>query len=208
MSMHESERARPVWLFMVATAMATTVSTLAATSMVKSEASEAVAVTCACAPLPAAAPELAAPPAMAEDPQPVSAPEAFEPILDQAVDPPRAEPTNTDQRVIAARPVPEAKVEGGLPQPIIRRIVKAHINEVRYCYNEGLRDDPELSGRVVVAFTIGSEGRVTNSEVSSTTLTDSGVPECITGAVARWMFPKPSDGASVQVTYPFVLEPG
>lgn len=178
----------PVWMFMAATAMATTISTLAATALVKADANEPVAVACTC--------ETPAPAAVAETPAETPA----EAEADQRVTPPM-------QQGITVAPPPAAEVEGALSKDIIRRIVKAHINEVRYCYNEGLQGDPELAGRVAVSFTIGgSDGKVSRSEAESDM--EGEVPECIAKAVGRWMFPKPADGEDVQVTYPFVLEPG
>ena len=44
--------------------------------------------------------------------------------------------------------------------------------------------------------------------VSSTTLSDKNVGNCVAKAVKRWKFPKPRGGGNVVVTYPFVLEPG
>ncbi|MCA9718997.1 MAG: AgmX/PglI C-terminal domain-containing protein, partial [Myxococcales bacterium] len=49
----------------------------------------------------------------------------------------------------------KAQVQGALDKDIIRRIVRAHINEVRHCYNQGLSKDPNMKGRVAVQFTIG-----------------------------------------------------
>jgi outer membrane biosynthesis protein TonB len=183
---------RPIWLFMAATAMATTVSTLAATAMVKAEATEPVAVTCSCE-APAGASALA-PPA-AEGPAVAEALAVAEEPEQLAIEP--AAPV--------AAPI-MAKVEGALDKDIIRRVVMAHINEVRYCYNEGLALDPELAGRVVVAFTIGPKGKVTRSTAESEM--EGEVPGCIASAVSRWMFPKPRDGQEVAVHYPFELEPG
>ena len=54
----------------------------------------------------------------------------------------------------------KATVTGSLDKDIIRRIVRAHINEVRYCYEKGLAVDPNLKGRVAVTFTIDAEGKV------------------------------------------------
>jgi MYXO-CTERM domain-containing protein len=101
----------------------------------------------------------------------------------------------------------QAIVEGPLDQDIIRRIVRAHINEVRACYNQGLVKNPQLSGRVVVDFTIAATGKVESSAVGSTTLTDATVSKCVAKAAKRWTYPKPS-GASVTVSYPFMLSPG
>jgi len=100
-----------------------------------------------------------------------------------------------------------AEVRGGLHPDIIRRIVRAHINEVRYCYNQGLARDPALKGRVAIKYTVDLEGAVSESAVHESTLADAAVGTCIATAVRRWRFPRP-EGGVVIVTYPFVLEPG
>ena len=102
----------------------------------------------------------------------------------------------------------KAEVKGALDKDIIRRIVRAHINEVRYCYNQGLVRDPNLKGRVSVQFTIGPTGNVPVAVVQETSLKDGSVGQCIAKAVKRWKFPKPEGGGNVVVTYPFVLEAG
>ena len=86
--------------------------------------------------------------------------------------------------------------------------LRAHINEVRLCYNQGLVRDPELSGKVSIQFTIGASGSVASATVADSTLSDENVANCIAKAVKRWTFPKPTGGGVVAVTYPFVLEPG
>ncbi len=96
----------------------------------------------------------------------------------------------------------------GLSKDVIRRIVRAHINEVRHCYNEGLSVDPELAGRVVINFRIPGDGRVDMSAVQSSTLSDESVGSCIATAIKGWKFPKTRGGGSIEVSYPFVLEPG
>ncbi len=102
----------------------------------------------------------------------------------------------------------KAQVTGSLDKDIIRRIVRAHINEIRSCYNQGLSKDPNLKGRVTIKFTIGQDGKVTKAEVDATTLGNQAVETCMEKALLRWLFPKPAGGGVVSVTYPFVLEPG
>jgi TonB family protein len=102
----------------------------------------------------------------------------------------------------------KASVKGALDKDIIRRIVRAHINEVRHCYNQGLVRDPNLKGRVAVQFTIGPTGKVPVAVVAQSSLKDGSVANCVAKAVKRWTFPKPQGGGNVVVTYPFVLEPG
>ena len=210
---HETQgaQARPVWMFMAATAMATTVSTLAATAMVKAESSEPAAVTCACeAPTPVVVPSATAPtpeappPARAEPAEPAIQAEDVEQV-EQAEQPEPA--IQTADPLQRRKPVPKAKVDGNLDKDLVRRIVRAHIGEVRDCYNEGLKQDPELSGLVTVDFVIGVDGKVARSKAHSDDI-EGEVPECIAEAVNRWLFPRSVDGEEVAVTYPFVLEPG
>jgi hypothetical protein len=101
----------------------------------------------------------------------------------------------------------KATVKGPLDKEIIRRIVRAHINEVRSCYNAGLSRNPKLAGRVTVDFQIVGSGTVASSSVSSTTLSDEAVGDCIAKAVKRWTFPKPRGGGVVDVSYPLDLSP-
>jgi hypothetical protein len=104
----------------------------------------------------------------------------------------------------------KATVTGALDSAIIRRIVRAHINEVRECYDKGLGRDPTLAGDVSIQATIGAEGKVSAATVAAdgTTLTDAAVGKCIAKAFKGWTFPKPSDGGKVELTYPFALAPG
>jgi TonB family protein len=102
----------------------------------------------------------------------------------------------------------KATVKGPLDKDIVRRIVRAHINEVRYCYNQGLSRNPSLKGRVTIQFSINPSGDVSAARVAESTVKDTTVSQCIVKAVKRWRFPKPPGGSNAAVTYPFVLEPG
>jgi tetratricopeptide (TPR) repeat protein len=100
----------------------------------------------------------------------------------------------------------KAEVVGALDKDIIRRIVRAHINEVRYCYNQALARDPNAKGRVAIQFTISGAGKVPSAVVHESTMKDPRVGHCMAQAVRRWTFPKPAGGGQVAVLYPFVLE--
>jgi hypothetical protein len=100
-----------------------------------------------------------------------------------------------------------ATVRGALDKEIVRRVVRRHLNEVRYCYESSLARRPGLAGRVVTSFTIAPTGRVLSSLLQSSTLADAPVEACIVGAVRRWEFPAPEGGGVVIVSYPFQLAP-
>jgi hypothetical protein len=99
-------------------------------------------------------------------------------------------------------------VIGTLDKEIIRRVVRRHLNEVRYCYEQALVVHPSLSGRLVVQFTIAPTGRVLVSMLQSSTLSLPSVEACVVQAVKRWEFPQPERGGLARVSYPFQLTPG
>ncbi len=102
-----------------------------------------------------------------------------------------------------------AEIVGSIDRDVIRRVVRAHIGEVRECYNEGLMRKPDLRGRISVSFVIDDRGRATEATVAESTLDDATVEACVVRAVGRWRFPAPPPGmGNVKVTYPFLLEPG
>jgi hypothetical protein len=102
-------------------------------------------------------------------------------------------------------PIPgPVRVIGTLDKEIVRRVVRRHLNEVRFCYEKELVHDDQLFGRVVAQFTIAANGAVLAAGVQSSTVHSAAVESCITGAVRRWSFPAPEHGI-VQVAYPFVL---
>ena len=96
---------------------------------------------------------------------------------------------------------------GGLSAETIRRVVRRHRNEVRYCYSQALQTRPDLEGRIGMRFLISSSGAVQTAFVSNSTLQNQSTERCVTDAVRRWVFPAPEDGGLVSVNYPFVFTP-
>jgi TonB family protein len=101
----------------------------------------------------------------------------------------------------------EAKVRGSLDKDIVRRTIRRHLNEVKYCYEQELLRKPELAGRITVQFTIAPTGSVMTSMIQASSLGNAAVETCVAQAVRRWEFPKPDGGGLVIVSYPFVLVP-
>ncbi len=100
----------------------------------------------------------------------------------------------------------EAEVRGSLSREVIRRVIRRHINEVRFCYEQELAQRPDLAGRVTVSFIISATGAVQTASVANTTLNNARVEGCVAQAVRRWTFPAPDGGGAVLVNYPFVLD--
>ncbi len=96
---------------------------------------------------------------------------------------------------------------GGLTAQEIMAVIRAHLNEIRHCYEQLLQRSPSASGKIAVSFVIGLSGGVTRVGVQEATLNDSVMRGCVTGRIQRWTFPKPRGGQPVDVSYPFVFNP-
>ena len=96
---------------------------------------------------------------------------------------------------------------GGLPKDLVRHYIHSHRNGIKFCYEQGLMRKPRLHGKVVVAFTIGSSGRVVKALIQETSLKHRRVEACMLSRIKRWIFPQPPKGNEVVVIYPFILKP-
>lgn len=99
-----------------------------------------------------------------------------------------------------------ATVNGRLPPEIIQRTVRQNFGRFKFCYEAGLRSNPNLQGRVAVRFIINREGGVASAENGGSDLADSSVISCVTRAFYGLSFPQPENGI-VTVTYPIVFSP-
>ncbi len=100
----------------------------------------------------------------------------------------------------------ETNVKGRLPPEVIQRIVRQNFGRYRLCYQNGLRQNPSLAGRVVIHFVIGRDGRVSRVGGGGD-LPDAAVISCVTRAFYGLTFPQP-EGGVVSVSYPLTFSPG
>lgn len=100
----------------------------------------------------------------------------------------------------------ETEVSGGLDKEAIAEVIRRDIGQIRYCYERQLSANKDLYGKVVIKFTIGSEGLVESQKVGSSTLNNAMVEGCILRRAAKWKFPTPKGVSSVMVSYPFLFK--
>jgi hypothetical protein len=97
-------------------------------------------------------------------------------------------------------------VSGRIPPEVIQRIVRQNNGRFRLCYENGLRGNPSLQGRVVVRFVISDGGAVMSAANGGSDLPDAGVVSCVTRAFYGLSFPAPDRGI-VTVSYPIMFSP-
>ena len=97
-------------------------------------------------------------------------------------------------------------MNGHLPPEVIQRIVRQNFGRFRLCYQDGLRNNPSLQGRVSVRFIIDNHGGVSSAMNGGSDLPDAAVVSCVTRAFYGLSFPQPEKGI-VTVTYPIAFSP-
>ena len=100
----------------------------------------------------------------------------------------------------------EAVVEGGLDREAVDLVVMKNLGQIIYCYEMGLQQKVGLRGRVLVDFTINSQGRVSSCSISNSSLRSAQVENCMMNKIKNWKFPQPVGGVNVDVNYPFALQ--
>jgi hypothetical protein len=99
------------------------------------------------------------------------------------------------------------QVNGRLPPEVIQRIVRQNFGRFRLCYENGLRTNPNLQGRVAVKFVIDRSGAVSTAQDGGSDLPDQGVVSCVVRGFGNLSFPQP-EGGIVTVVYPIIFNPG
>ena len=98
------------------------------------------------------------------------------------------------------------QVNGRLPPEVIQRIVRQNFGRLRLCYEQGLKTNPALSGRVKIRFVITRTGDVSDVRTEGSELPDRSVVACVAKAFGNLSFPQP-EGGIVTVVYPLVFGP-
>jgi hypothetical protein len=87
----------------------------------------------------------------------------------------------------------------------IRRVIRDNFGLFDVCYEQGLRLDPALHGRVVVKFAIGPDGGTEFAADAGSDLADSSVVDCVVRAFSNLSFAPP--GGRAVIVYPLVFQP-
>jgi hypothetical protein len=83
----------------------------------------------------------------------------------------------------------------------VSSVVKRYKNRIKLCYDQALRQDPNLQGRVEIKFSVG-RGRVLEASISTNTMRNDALANCILRKVKGLTFDLKVEA---DVIYPFIL---
>ena len=91
-------------------------------------------------------------------------------------------------------------------QAAIQNIVSRESRRLKRLFEEWLKRDPSLSGRLTVKFVILPSGAVANVSIVKSTTGNGEFDEMVIRYIKRWKFPAVEGAGPVEVVYPFVFE--
>ena len=97
--------------------------------------------------------------------------------------------------------------EGCLSEAVVARILKHVEPQARYCYEMELPRKPDLNGKVVTTLAIAASGGVTGVRVTSSTLGNASVENCLVRVLQRIHFPPCAGGGDAEASYPWLFKP-
>jgi hypothetical protein len=100
----------------------------------------------------------------------------------------------------------DVQANGHLPAEVIQRIVRQNDGRYRFCYQNALKANPNLQGRVTVRFLIDRAGAVSVASDGGSDIPDEGVRRCVVSSFTALSFPAPESGV-VTVVYPIMFSP-
>lgn len=93
---------------------------------------------------------------------------------------------------------------GGVSSADIYRVIQAHKNVIRFCYQKEQDYYPSLSGLVRLYWRINDQGRVVNAKIKTLSAANMrGVGKCIVKNLRTWKFPKTPKSSLQAVEFPF-----
>jgi hypothetical protein len=106
--------------------------------------------------------------------------------------------------VTAAAATTEGILPDYPPSDQVQRVIRGNLMAVRGCYMSMARSGEARSGKAIVSFTIGADGKPAGLRVDAPSFVDTPLPGCVTAQISHWEFPKSQRGGG-NVSYPFVF---
>jgi TonB family protein len=85
-------------------------------------------------------------------------------------------------------------------------VVERYAAGIRFCYDNELKREPRLRGKLVIAITVAASGEVTDARVVEDTVGSAALSACVLGKIRAWTFPRVPAGTTT-FQAPFVFTP-
>jgi hypothetical protein len=90
------------------------------------------------------------------------------------------------------------------PSEQVQKVIRGNLMAVRGCFMSMARTGQARTGKAIVSFSIGADGKAAGLRVDAPAFVDTPLPGCVTAQISHWEFPKSQRGGG-QLSYPFVF---
>jgi inhibitor of cysteine peptidase len=93
----------------------------------------------------------------------------------------------------------KAAITGGITKMEVLAVTRAHLNQIRHCYEQLLQRSQNSKGTLLVEFMLRDSGETASVQVGGN-MKDNSFTNCIRTRIQRWRFPKPRGKAPTKVS--------
>ncbi len=86
----------------------------------------------------------------------------------------------------------------------VATVVASHRDEIKSCYQELLKENPNASGKVVLHFVVDPDGKVAEASIKDRTIASEDLGSCVLTRFRNWEFPKAGQPTEV-LAYPIYM---
>lgn len=98
-------------------------------------------------------------------------------------------------------------IRGTLDKALIETLLKGNLARHRYCSLHEMVKNPTVSGKREEDLVIAGDGTASSAVTRSSTLENVSIEACVSAQSLKMLFPAPTGGATVRVTYPITFTP-
>jgi len=83
--------------------------------------------------------------------------------------------------------------------------ISKNYRDLKNCFNDGVKKNADMKGKVVMGWAMDTQGRVSGAEVLTSQLNDKQVEKCMVDRLSSWTFPRQAklQGSKDRMTYTF-----
>lgn len=89
----------------------------------------------------------------------------------------------------------------------VYKVVKSYVGGLKYLYNNALRKDPSLRGKIEVRIVIAGDGRIIRADIVSSNIHSPELEEAIISRILKWRFGELKGTGDFTINYTFDFAP-
>lgn len=110
-----------------------------------------------------------------------------------------------ERKVVGRTSATRTDITGDVDQKAFKATIRHRTGALQHCYNQALRTQPDLAGKMTYTIFISKMGTVTKVIIEEDSLGSSAVTSCTTAKIKGWRFPMEGATEDAEVTFSVVF---